>query len=61
MSADPAAAVAVRMTGIHKRFGAVRANEAVNLSVAAGSVIEARRSAALMRLRNSRIENGLVM
>jgi simple sugar transport system ATP-binding protein len=30
--------VAVRMTGIHKRFGAVRANEAVNLSVAAGSV-----------------------
>jgi general nucleoside transport system ATP-binding protein len=38
MSADPAAAVAVRMTGIHKRFGAVRANEAVNLSVAAGSV-----------------------
>jgi ABC-type uncharacterized transport system ATPase subunit len=38
MSADPAATVAVRMTGIHKRFGAVRANEAVNLSVAAGSV-----------------------
>ena len=29
---------AVRMTGIHKRFGAVRANEAVNLTVAAGSV-----------------------
>jgi simple sugar transport system ATP-binding protein len=36
--ADPAAAVAVRMTGIHKHFGAVRANEAVNLSVAAGSI-----------------------
>ena len=30
--------IAVRMTGIHKRFGAVRANEAVNLTVAAGSV-----------------------
>jgi simple sugar transport system ATP-binding protein len=30
--------VAVRMTGIHKRFGAVRANEAVNLAVATGSV-----------------------
>src|SRR5438046_10732658 len=29
---------AVRMTGIHKRFGAVRANEAVNLAVGAGSV-----------------------
>jgi ABC-type uncharacterized transport system ATPase subunit len=36
--AAPASAVAVRMTGIYKRFGAVRANEAVNLSVAAGSV-----------------------
>jgi ABC-type uncharacterized transport system ATPase subunit len=29
---------AVRMTGIHKRFGPVRANEAVNLTVAAGTV-----------------------
>ena len=31
-------AVAVRMTGIHKRFGPVRANEAVNLTIAAGTV-----------------------
>ncbi|MEO7741441.1 MAG: ABC transporter ATP-binding protein, partial [Usitatibacter sp.] len=38
MSADPAAAVAVRMSGIHKRFGPVRANEAVSLTVPAGSV-----------------------
>ncbi len=30
--------VAVLMSGIHKRFGPVRANEAVNLSVAAGTV-----------------------
>ena len=36
--AEPAVAVAVRMTGIHKRFGPVRANEAVSLAVAAGSV-----------------------
>ena len=36
--AAPQSAVAVRMSGIYKRFGAVRANEAVNLSVAAGSV-----------------------
>jgi ABC-type uncharacterized transport system ATPase subunit len=30
--------VAVRMAGIHKRFGPVRANEAVNLSVPAASI-----------------------
>jgi general nucleoside transport system ATP-binding protein len=36
MTADPA--IAVRMSGIHKRFGAVRANEAVSLAVPAGSV-----------------------
>src|SRR5688572_11006765 len=29
---------AVRMSGIHKRFGAVRANEAVNLTIAPGTV-----------------------
>ena len=33
-----APAIAVRMSGIHKRFGAVRANEAVSLTVPAGSV-----------------------
>jgi len=32
------AAVAVRMTGIHKRFGAVAANVDVNLQVGAGTV-----------------------
>ena len=36
--APASAEVAVLMTGIHKRFGPVRANEAVNLSVVAGSV-----------------------
>ncbi len=35
MSAVP---IAVRMSDIHKRFGAVRANEAVNLTIAAGTV-----------------------
>ena len=32
------AAIAVRMTGIHKRFGAVAANADVNLSIRAGTV-----------------------
>src|SRR5438128_473040 len=32
------AAIAVQMTAIHKRFGAVHANDAVNLSVRAGTV-----------------------
>src|SRR6187401_1367500 len=36
MSSTPS--VAVRMSNIHKRFGPVRANEAVNLTVPAGSV-----------------------
>ena len=31
-------AVAVRMRGIHKRFGAVQANRGVDLTVAAGTV-----------------------
>jgi simple sugar transport system ATP-binding protein len=35
---NEASAPAVRMSGVHKRFGAVRANEAVNLTVPAGSV-----------------------
>lgn len=34
----PAAAAAVRMTGIHKHFGAVHANDGVDLMVRAGSI-----------------------
>ncbi|MBC7610246.1 MAG: ATP-binding cassette domain-containing protein, partial [Polaromonas sp.] len=34
----PHAAIAVRMTGIHKRFGAVAANADVNLSIRTGTV-----------------------
>jgi simple sugar transport system ATP-binding protein len=37
-AADAAAAPAVRMTGIHKRFGAVQALRGVDLSVRAGSI-----------------------
>ncbi len=38
MSDAQAPAIAVRMSAIHKRFGPVRANEAVSLTVPAGSV-----------------------